>query len=117
MEADPPEAQPKKTWMAVAVEGARPSAKAKTVPFPRSGEAQAPKAEPKGKAAPVPGSKGSADDASGDSRGSDEKLRRERKSRWDPEEPTNEAGQVQRPGRRVEMTFIPHLVGRRQRTR
>ena len=38
-------AQPKKTWVAIAVEGARPSAKAKMTPVP--------KAEPKGKAASV----------------------------------------------------------------
>ena len=54
MEVDPPDAQPKKTWIAVAVEGARPGAKAKTVPFPKAGEVQAPKAELKGKATPVP---------------------------------------------------------------
>ena len=46
MEVDPPEAQPKKSWAAIAVEGAWPSAKAKTT--------SAPKAEPKGKATPVP---------------------------------------------------------------
>ena len=45
MEVDPPVAQPKKTWVAIAVEGARPSAKAKMTPVP--------KAEPKGKAASV----------------------------------------------------------------
>ena len=47
MEVDPPAAQPKKTWVAIAVEG--PSAKAKTTP--------APKAEPKGKAASIPEAK------------------------------------------------------------
>ena len=45
MEVDTPAAQPKKTWVAIAVEGARPSAKAKMTPVP--------KAEPKGKAASV----------------------------------------------------------------
>ena len=42
-------AQPKKTWAAIAVEGARPSAKAKMTPVP--------KAEPKGKAASIPEAK------------------------------------------------------------
>ena len=45
MEVDATAAQPKKTWVAIAVEGARPSAKAKMTPVP--------KAEPKGKAASV----------------------------------------------------------------
>ena len=108
MEVDPPEAQPKKSWVAIAVEGARPSAKAKTT--------SAPKAEPKGKATPVPEAKsaqapraepketkradpkvevkkekGSGDDAPGDSRGSADKQKRERKSRWDPEVPAKES--------------------------
>ena len=101
-------AQPKKSWVGIAVEGARPSAKAKTTP--------APKAEPKGKATPVPEAKsaqasrdepketkradskvevkkekGSGDDAPGDSRGSAEKQKRERKSRWGPEVPAKES--------------------------
>ena len=105
---DPCEAQPKKSWVAIAVEGARPSAKAKTT--------SAPKAEPKGKATPVPEAKsaqapraepkeakqadpkvevkkekGSGDDAPGDSRGSADKQKRERKSRWDPEVPAKES--------------------------
>ena len=54
MEVDPPEAQPKKSWVAIAVEGAGPSAKAKTTPFPKISEVPAPKAEAKGKATPVP---------------------------------------------------------------
>ena len=108
MEVDPPEAQPKKSWVAVAVEAARPSAKAKAT--------SAPKAEPKWKATPVPEvksaqdpraesketrhadptvevkkEKGSGDDAPGDSRGSAEKQKRERKSRWDPEVPAKES--------------------------
>ena len=111
MEVDPPDAQPKKSWIEVAVEGARPSAKAKTAP-PKASEVQAPKAEPKGKATPVPKAgddpaprpepketqkndpktevkkgKGSGDDAPGNSR----KPRKERKSRWDPEAPTKES--------------------------
>ena len=45
MEVDAAAAQPKKTWVAIAVEGARPSAKAFMTPVP--------KAEPKGKAASV----------------------------------------------------------------
>ena len=45
MEVDTAAAQPKKTWVAIAVEGARPSAKAKMTPVP--------KAEPKGKVASV----------------------------------------------------------------
>ena len=36
------------------VEGALPSAKAKTTPSPKASEVPAPKAEPKGKATPVP---------------------------------------------------------------
>ena len=97
-----PAAQPKKTWVAIAVEGARPSAKAKMTPVP--------KAEPKGKAASVPGAKSAqapkaesketkhadpkvevkkekvgGDDAPGGSRGSAEGQKRERKSRWDPD--------------------------------
>ena len=108
MEVDPPVVQPKKTWVAIAVEGARPSAKAKTTPVP--------KAEPKGKAASVPEAKSaqapraesketkqadpkvevkkekvSGDDAPGDSRGSAEGQERERKSRWDPDEPAKES--------------------------
>ena len=95
MEVDPPVAQPKKTWVAIAVEGARPSAKAKMTPVP--------KAEPKGKAASVPEvkiaqapraesketkqsdpkvevkkEKVSGDDAPGGSRGSAEGQKRER---------------------------------------
>ena len=103
MEVDAPAAQPKKTWVAIAVEGARPSAKAKMTPVP--------KAEPKGKAASVPEAKSAqapkaesketkqadpkvevkkekvgGDDAPGGSRGSAEGQKRERKSRWDPDE-------------------------------
>ena len=36
MEVDTPAAQPKKTWVAIAVEGARPSAKAKMTPVGRA---------------------------------------------------------------------------------
>ena len=36
MEVDPPVAQPKKTWVAIAVEGARPSAKAKMTPVSKA---------------------------------------------------------------------------------
>ena len=36
MEVDPPEVQPKKSWVAIAVQGARPSAKAKTTPSPKA---------------------------------------------------------------------------------
>ena len=50
MELDPSDAQPKKSWIAVAVEGARP----RTTPSPKASEVQAPKAEPKRKATPVP---------------------------------------------------------------
>ena len=82
---------------------------------PKAGEVQAPKAEREGKATPVPKAggdqaprveskevkktdprtevkkeKGSGDDAP-DSRGSDEKPKSERKSRWDPEVPTKES--------------------------
>ena len=42
MEVDAAATQPKKTWAAIAVEGARPSAKAKMTPVPKT--------EPKGKA-------------------------------------------------------------------
>ena len=45
MEVDVAAAQPKKIWVAIAVEGARPSAKTKMTPVP--------KAEPKGKVASV----------------------------------------------------------------
>ena len=108
MEVDATAAQPKKTWVAVAVEGARPSAKAKMTPVP--------KAEPKGKAASVseaksaPAPKAEAketkqaepkvevkkekvggDDAPGGSRGSAEGQNRERKSRWDPDETVKES--------------------------
>ena len=57
MEVDPPEVQPKKSWVAIAVEGARPSAKAKTTPSPKASGVPAPKAEPKGKQTPVPEAK------------------------------------------------------------
>ena len=36
------EAQPKKSWVAITVEGARPSAKAKTTPFPKTSEVPTP---------------------------------------------------------------------------
>ena len=143
MEVDPPEGQAKKSWIAVAVEGARPSAKAKATSAPRS--------EPKGKGTPASESKGSqatepkektrgdpkvevkqekgsGDDAPGDRRGSADKQRRERKSRWDHEVPAKESTKREaskrpddvdsRPGaRQVETTFTPRLVGLRQRTR
>ena len=108
MEVDATAAQAKKTWVAIAVEGARPSAKAKMTPVP--------KAEPKGKAASVseaksaPAPKAEAketkqaepkvevkkekvggDDAPGGSRGSAEGQKRERKSRWDPDETVKES--------------------------
>ena len=95
MEVDAPAAQPKKTWVAIAVQGARPSAKAKMTPVP--------KAEPKGRAASVPEAKSaqapkaesketkhadpkvevkkekvSGEDAPGASRGSAEGQKRER---------------------------------------
>ena len=95
-------------WLNRRRQGARPSAKAKMTPVP--------KAEPKGKAASVPEAKSaqaprtesketkqadpkvevkkekvSGDDAPGDSRGSAEGKRRERKSRWDPDEPAKES--------------------------
>ena len=88
MEVDPPAAQPKKTWVAIAVEGARPSAKAKMTPVPKAEpkSAQAPKAESKEtkQADPkveVEKEKVSGEDAPGASRGSAEGQKRERKSR------------------------------------
>ena len=108
MEVDAAAAQPKKTWVAIAVEGARPSAKAKMTPVP--------KAEPKGqvasvseaKSAPAPKAeaketkqaeprvevkkeKVGGDDAPGGSRGSAEGQKREMKSRWDPDETVKES--------------------------
>ena len=108
MEVDATAAQPKKTWVAIAVEGARPSAKAKMTPVP--------KAEPKGKAASVSEAKSASapkaevketkqaepkvevkkekvggDDAPGGSRGSAEGQKRERKPRWDPDETVKES--------------------------
>ena len=108
MEVDATVAQPKKTWVAMVVEGARPSAKAKMTPVP--------KAEPKGKAASVSEAKNApapkveaketkqaepkvevkkekigGDDAPGGSRGSAEGQKRERKSRWDPDETVKES--------------------------
>ena len=90
------------------LEGARPSAKAKMTPVP--------KAEPKEKAASAPEAKNAqaqkaesketkqadpkvqvkkekvvGDDAPGGSRGSTEGQKRERKSRWDPDEPVKES--------------------------
>ena len=108
MEVDTAAAQPKKSWAEMVVEGARPSAKAKMTPVP--------KAEPKGKAASVseakcaPAPKAVAKetkqtepkvevkkektgegDAPGGSRGSAEGQKRERKSRWDPDEAAKES--------------------------
>ena len=108
MEVDATAAQPKRTWAAMAVEGARPSAKAKMTPVP--------KAEPKGRAASVSEAKSApalkaeakemkqaepkvevkkekvgGDDAPGGSRGSAEGQKRERKSRWDFDETVKES--------------------------
>ena len=108
MEVDAAAAQPKKTWVAIAVEGARPSAKAKMTPVP--------KAEPKGKVASVSEAKSAPPpkaeaketkqaeprvevkkekvggvDGAGGSRGSAEGQKRERKSRWDPDEAVKES--------------------------
>ena len=108
MEVDATVTQPKKTWVEMVVQGARPSAKAKMTPVP--------KAEPKGKAASVseaknaPAPKAEAKetkqaepkvevkkekmggvDAPGGSRGSAEGQKRERKSRWDPDETVKES--------------------------
>ena len=108
MEFDPPEGQAKKSWIAVAVEGARPSAKAKATSAPRSEPkgkgtpaseskgSQASRTEPKEKTrgdpkVEVKQEKGSGDDAPGDGRGSADKQRRERKSRWDHEVPAKES--------------------------
>ena len=102
MEVDATATQPKKTWAAIAVEGARPSAKAKMTPVPKTEpkgraasaseakKAPAPKAEAKEtkQAEPkveVKKEKVSGDDAPGGSRGSAEGQKRERKSRWDPD--------------------------------
>ena len=70
--------------------------KGKATPVPEAKSAQAPKAEPKemSRADPkveVKKEKGSGDDAPGDSRGSAEKQKRERKSCWDPEVPAKES--------------------------
>ena len=108
MEVDTAAAQPKKSWAEMVVEGARPSAKAKMTPVP--------KAEPKGKAAsaseakcaPAPKAvaketkqtepkvevkkeKTGEGDAPGGSRGSAEGQKRERKSRWGPDEAAKES--------------------------
>ena len=95
-------AQPKKTWVAIAVEGARPSAKAKMTPVPKAEpkgkaasvteakSASAPKAEPKPKVE-VKKEKVGGDDVPGGSRGSAEGQKRERKSRWDPDETVKES--------------------------
>ena len=101
MEVDPPVAQPKKTWVAIAVEGARPSVpkaepKGKAASVPEAKSAQAPRAESKEtkQADPkveVKKEKVSGDDVPGDSRGSAEGQKRERKSRWDPDEPVKES--------------------------
>ena len=105
MEVDAAAAQPKKTWVAIAVEGARPSAKAKMTPVP--------KAEPKGKVASVPAAKGApapkaeaketkqAEPRSRRRRQAETMLlavvgvrlkgRRERGSLWDPDETAKES--------------------------
>ena len=96
MEIDPPVAQPKKTWAAIAVEGARPSAKAKMTPVP--------KAEPKGKAGSAPEAKSAqAPKAeSKETKQADPKVEVKKKkvggddapggkSRWDPDEPVKES--------------------------